>query len=141
MLKLHIHNDSVNSLHDPMRNHEDCAAADLLLASTPEERTSVVDTLMWNLVQPPHEIPATTDDRHVRYKPEDAISLQGFCFPSYVSASLSWSQWLWSRSPGAAAQQRQHGATAQAPLPSSANTAAAATAVSATGITDEFTAQ
>ena len=75
MLKLHIHNDSVNSLHDPMRNHEDCAAADLLLASTPEERASVVDTLMWNLVQPPHEIPTTTDDRHVRYKPEDAISL------------------------------------------------------------------
>ncbi len=58
-----------------MRNHEDCAAADLLLASTPEERASVVDTLMWNLVQPPHEIPTTTDDRHVRYKPEDAISL------------------------------------------------------------------
>ena len=62
-----------------------CAAADLLLASTPEERTSVVDTLMWNLVQPPHESPTTTDDRHVRYKPEDAISLA-----AKASVSRSW---------------------------------------------------
>ena len=35
----------------------------------------MIDTLMWNILQDPHEIRAPPSDEHIRYKAEDAVSL------------------------------------------------------------------
>ena len=76
MLKLHIHNDRVNALHDPLRTSEDQAIADQLLdATTTEERAGIIDSIMWTIIQEPHQAHTAPEDDHIRYKPEDAVSL------------------------------------------------------------------
>ena len=76
VLKVHVRDESINALHDPLRFDADRASADRLLdASTPEELAAVVDSIMWTEAELPRESRATVEDSHVRYKPEDAVSL------------------------------------------------------------------
>ena len=75
-LLVHIRDESVNALHDPLRFDADRASADRLLdASTPEELAAVVASIMWTEAELPRESHASVEDSHVRYKPEDAVSL------------------------------------------------------------------
>ena len=75
LLRLRIHGEGVNALWDPLRSSADHAAAELLLdTATVEELQHVADSIMYAACEPPHE-EQQTEDKHIHYKPEDAVSM------------------------------------------------------------------
>eukprot|EP01043_Picozoa_sp_COSAG02_P000197 COSAG02_NODE_4_length_69935_cov_46.806590_5_plen_95_part_00 len=57
-------------------------------ASTPEELADVVSAIMWAEAEPPREGRSPVEDSHVRYKPEDAVSLVHRVHPNFSVAKL-----------------------------------------------------